>query len=76
MVHININETYRYMEKKHHQNSEPQGSQQVLQNPSLSFAKKCKSVCTMKCQTIPKSPTLKISQKIQYIDNSNPFPCL
>ena len=25
--------------EKHHQNSEPQGSQQVLQNPGLSFAK-------------------------------------
>ena len=25
--------------EKHHQNSEPQGSQQVLQNPGLSFSK-------------------------------------
>ena len=34
---------------------------------------------TMRCQTFPKSPTsptLKMTEKIQYIDHPNPFPCL
>ena len=26
--------------------------------------------------SFPKYPTLKMSQKIQYIDHTNPFPCL
>ena len=40
-------------EEKHHQNTEPQGSQQVLQNPGLSFAKNTEIKCTMECQAIP-----------------------
>ena len=40
-------------EETHNQNTEPQGSQQVLQNPSLSFAKNVENECTMKCQAIP-----------------------
>ena len=40
------------------------------------LCQKCRSVCTMKCQTFPKYPTLKMFQKIQYIDHPNPFPCL
>ena len=39
-------------EEKHHQNTEPQASQQVLQNPGLSFAKNAENECTMKCQEI------------------------
>ena len=63
-------------EEKHHQNTEPQGSQQVLQNPSLSFAKNAEMNITVRFQTIPKSPTLKMSQKMHDIDHPNPFPCL
>ena len=37
---------------------------------------KTENVCTMRCQNFPKSQTLKMSQKIQYIDHPNPFPCL
>lgn len=37
----------------HHQITEPHGSQQVLQNPGLSFAKNAEIECTMKCQEIP-----------------------
>ena len=40
------------------------------------LCQKCRNVCTMKCQTIPKSPTLKMTQKIHNIDHPNPFPCL
>ena len=40
---------------------------------------KTESGCTMRCQTFPKyptSPTLKMTEKIQYIEHPNPFPCL
>ena len=37
---------------------------------------KIENGCTMRCQTIPKSPTLKTSKKIHDIDHPNPFPCL
>ena len=60
----------------HHQNIEPHGSQQVLQNPGLSFAKIAKMKCTMKCPTNPKCPTVKMTQKLHNIDNTNLFPCL
>ena len=40
-------------EETHHQNTEPQGSQQVLQNPGLSLAKNAEIKCTMECQAIP-----------------------
>ena len=37
---------------------------------------KTENGCTMRCQTFPKYPTLKMSQKIQYIDHPNPLSCL
>ena len=46
-------------EEKHHQNTEPQGSQQVLQNPGLS--KKCKNRMYNDVPSNPKCPTLKMT---------------
>ena len=40
------------------------------------LCQKSENEYTMRCQTFPKYPTLKMSQKIQYIDHPNPFPCL
>ena len=50
----------------HHQNIDPHGSQQVLQNPGLSFAKNAKIKCTMMFQEIPSvQPSIKI-QPLHY----------
>ena len=40
------------------------------------LCEKCWNEYTMRCQTIPKSPTLKMTQKIHNIDQPNPSPCL
>ena len=63
-------------EERHRQNIEPQGSQQVLQNRGLSFAKNAEIKCTMECQAIPSVQPLKITEKLHDIDKPNSFPCL
>ena len=50
----------------HHQNIEPHGSQQVLQNPGLSLAKIAEIECTMMCQAIPSVPPSTKIQPLHY----------
>ena len=66
----------KLLREAHHQNIKPHGSQTVLQNPGLSLAKNAEIECTMICQSNPKCPTLKMTQKLHNIDKPNLFPCL
>ena len=67
MAYIKHEETYSKQRENTIKNRTPQESQQVLQN-LWSFLSQNMKKYVQWCQKFPKSPTCRISQKLQYID--------